>query len=149
MPRRKKVDEASLALSSSISKKERETKKISRIFVIALSLISIFGFISIISENLFSVSIEFLIQPLWLIIMGTAFIIEAKPKVLFTQLRETLDETNFNRITTFIIGLFALVSGILTMPIFQVDHFIFSAMKGLVSFVAIVFIIVETWVIQQ
>ncbi len=126
-----------------------EHNKISRIFVIALSLISIFGFISIISENLFDYSIESLIEPLWLIVMGTAFIIEAKPKEMCAKLRSSLDETNFNRITTFIIGVFALISGLLTTPIFQVDHFIFSAMKGLVSFVAIVFIVVETWVIKQ
>ncbi len=128
---------------------KQEHKKISRIFVIALSLISILGFVSIIMENLFESSIDVLIEPLWLMIMGSAFIIEAKPKELCEQLRETLDETNFNRITTFIIGIFALLSGFLTIPVFQVEHFIFSAMKGLVSFVAIVFIIVETWVIRE
>jgi hypothetical protein len=127
----------------------KEEKKISRIFVIALSLISILGFFSIISENLFEYSIEVFIEPLWLMIMGVAFIIESNPKELFIQIRDNLDEKNFNRITTLVIGAVAFVSGLLTVPMFAVDHFIFNAMKGLVSFVAVLFIIIETWIIKQ
>lgn len=81
--------------------------------------------------------------------MGIAFVIESNPKELFIQIRNNLDEKNFNRITTLVIGVVAFVSGFLTIPLFHVDHFIFSAMKGLVSFVAVLFIIIETWVIKQ
>ncbi len=131
------------------SKSNKEERKISHIFVTALSLISILGFMSIISTNIFSYSIDPYIEPLWLIIMGLAFIIEASPVKLFHQIRNRLDERNFNRITTLVIGLVSFISGTMTLPYFNFNHFMFSAMKGLVSFVAIIFIIVETWVIKQ
>ncbi|MFP4112414.1 MAG: hypothetical protein ACLFPQ_01760 [Candidatus Woesearchaeota archaeon] len=127
----------------------KEEKKISKIFVNTLALISILGFVSIISESLFGYSIDNYMRPFWLIIMGAGFIIEANPMELYRQIKVRLDDTNFNRITTLVIGVFALASGIIAIPFFNINHFIFLAMMALVSFVAIFFIIIETWILRQ
>lgn len=152
MPRRKKkISTSEMEDIEDLEEKKstREERKISHIFVTALALISILGFMSIISENIFEYSISPYVEPFWLIIMGLAFVIEASPIKLFHQIRSRLDERNFNRITTLVIGIVSFISGTLTLPFFSFDHFMFSAMKGLVSFVAIIFIIVETWIIKQ
>jgi uncharacterized membrane protein len=130
-------------------KSMREEKKISRIFVVILALISILGFVSIILQNLFEINIESYLESFWLVIMGVGFIIEASPNELIDQIQVYLDERNFDRITTLVIGLFALISGILSFPALNIEHFVFSAIKALVSFVAIIFIAIETWVIKK
>ena len=49
--------------------------------------------------------------------------------------------------TTLVVGLMALVAGILR--IVGVENLAFSAIQGLISIIAIIFIIVETWVIKE
>ena len=57
-------------------KKVRKKSKASKNFIIALSLVSIIGFLSIMTKSLFGFSFENYIESLWLIILGTALILE-------------------------------------------------------------------------
>jgi putative Mn2+ efflux pump MntP len=149
MPRQKKKPESEIIKEYEEKESIREEKKISKIFVNTLALISILGFVSVISESMFNYSIDHYVRPLWLIIMGVGFLVESNPIELIHQIKNRLDEANFNRITTLVIGIFALASGVLTLPIFNINHFIFSSMMSLVSFVSILFIIIETWILKQ
>lgn len=125
----------------------RETK-ISKPFVNILAILSIIGFASIISYTLFNYNIDTYTETLWLTILGLGFIIEASPIKLFHDIRNNLGERNFTSTTTLIIGTMAVIAGILALPQINIQTAAFLAVKGIMSIVAVVFIIVQTWVLK-
>jgi hypothetical protein len=71
---------------------------------------------------------------------------ESKPFRLFKKLENSIDQKNFTSMTTLIVGILALASGIL--KIIGLENMTFSAIQGFISIIAIIFIVVETWVIK-
>jgi len=130
------------------TKDKPEDRRVSRSFVNILAIISILGFISIISYTLFNHDIEKYIQSLWLGILGLGFILEANPSRLIRAIREKLEERNFTATTTFIVGVLAIIAGFLSLPQINVENPVFLAIKGIMSIIAIIFIIVQTWIIK-
>lgn len=129
-------------------KKSKEKSKVSSSFVTILALVSIMSFLSIIFKSLFNFELSIYIESLILLALGIGFIIESDPKRLFKTARKRLNEKEFSEITTFVIGFLAAISGILSFPFINLEHFIFSAIKGVISIIAIIFIAIETWVIK-
>jgi len=125
----------------------RETN-ISKAFVSILAIISILGFISIISYTFFNINTQAYVETLWLVILGLGFIIEANPVQLFHRIRNRLEERNFTATTTFIIGALAVVAGTLSLPQINIQNPAFLAVKGIISMIAIVFIVIQTWVVK-
>ena len=125
----------------------RETK-ISKAFVNILATLSILGFISIISYSLVNIDISKYMDPLWLIILGTGFIIESNPKKILHTIKHKLEQENFTAMTTLIIGCLAIISGILSIPQIGIESSVFLAIKGLMSIMAIAFIVIQTWVLK-
>ena len=125
----------------------RETN-ISKAFVSILAVISILGFIGIISYAFFNINMQAYIETLWLVILGLGFIIEANPVQLFHRIRNRLEERNFTATTTFIIGALAVVAGTLSLPQINIQNPAFLAVKGIISIIAIIFIIIQTWVVK-
>src|SRR3989338_7204233 len=82
--------------------------KVSHKFIIALSIVSILGFIGIVSETLFAKNISTYIESLWMII----------------------------------------IAGILSSPYINFQNPSFLAIKGIVSIIAILVIIIQTWIID-
>lgn len=135
-------------------KKEKEELKtvckayrVSKSFIVVLALVSIMGFVGIISRTLYNANLDGIIESLWFLIMGVGFIIESRPLKLFKKIDDSLTQSNFSSMTTLVVGLMALVAGILR--IVGVENLAFSAIQGLISIIAIIFIIVETWVIKE
>jgi hypothetical protein len=132
-----------------IKKKEKNKKETSKVFVAVLAIVSILGFAGIISQSWFGFELIFYIESLILLALGIGFIVEAEPKILFKKSKQQgLDKRNFSRLTTFIIGSLATIAGILSFPYVNVQHFIFLAIKGVISIIAIIFIAVQTWVVK-
>jgi hypothetical protein len=132
-----------------MTKEEAQTeKKVSKSFINVLATLSILGFLSIISYTIFGKNIEIYIETLWLGIMGLGFIIESKPIALFKRIKNRLGERNFTAMTTFIVGALALIAGILSLPQINIQSPGFLAIKGIVSTIAIIFIIIQTWLIK-
>ena len=125
----------------------RETN-ISKPFVNILAILSILGFASIISYTLFNKNITPYIETLWLSILGLGFIIESSPRQLFHSIRNRLGERNFTSTTTLIIGILAITSGMLSLPQVNIQNPGFLAVKGIISIIAIIFIIIQTWIIK-
>ncbi|MCD4771590.1 hypothetical protein K8R30_04230 [archaeon] len=125
----------------------RETN-ISKAFVSILAIISILGFISIITYTFFTIDTQAYVETLWLIILGLGFIIEANPVQLFHRIRNRLEERNFTATTTFIIGALAVVAGTLSLPQINIQNPAFLAVKGIISLIAIIFIVIQTWVVK-
>ena len=125
----------------------RETN-ISKAFVGILAIISILGFTSIVSYSFFNINTQAYIETLWLIILGLGFIIEASPVKLFHRIRNRLEERNFTATTTLIIGILAVISGTLSVPQIDIQNPAFLAIKGIISMIAIIFIVIQTWIVK-
>ncbi len=125
----------------------RETK-ISTSFINILAILSILGFTSIISYTLFNKNITQYVETLWLTILGLGFIIESAPIKLFHSIRNNLSQRNFTATTTLIIGTLAIIAGILSLPQINIQNPAFLAIKGIMSIIAIIFIIIQTWVLK-
>ena len=123
--------------------------KISKPFVNILAILSILGFTSIISHTLLNTDISQYIETLWLTILVLGFIIESHPLQIFSSIKNRFQERNFTATTTFIIGLLAIIAGVLSLPQINIQSPGFLAIKGIMSIIAIIFIIIQTWILKQ
>ncbi len=140
-------------------KNEQRNKKIneeldkknnsSRNFVVALSLVSIVGFLSIVLESLFYLKVSKYIETTWLIILGLGLIFETTIKELKMIKITGLTSNYLGKITMLILGGIAIIAGILSLPQINIQNPSFLAVKGIISILAIVFIIIQTWIIKN
>ena len=122
--------------------------KVSESFIVALAVVSIVGFVGIVSNSLFGRNINPYTESLLMMIIGIGLIIESEIKKLKNLKKQGLTPTNFTHITTAVIGIFAFLSGILSFPTINLQNSSFLAMKGIVSVIAIAFIIIQTWIVD-
>lgn len=137
-----------------MAKKEAEEFKkkksdASRNFVIALSLVSIIGFISIITESIFNVSISNYIESLWLLALSYGLIFETSFKEIKRIKNNGLTSEMLGKVTMIVVGTIAFVAAVLSLPQINIQHPIFLAIKGITSILAIIFIVIQTWVSKK
>lgn len=128
--------------------KNKQKVKASHIFVSALALVSIIGFISIISSTLFDYNLTFYAEAFLMLIIGIALIFEGQITKLTSIKEEGLTPRNFTQLTTVIVGVIAVIAGIFSLPIFRIGSSGFLAIKGILSVIAIVIIVIQTWIIE-
>lgn len=121
----------------------------SHTFVIALSVVSIIGFISIMTESLFNFSINAYLESLWLVVLGGGLIFETSLKELKRIKEAGLGSAMLGKITMIVVGAFAVVAAILSLPQINIENPIFLAIKGIISILAIVLIIIQTWITKS
>ena len=114
-------------------------------FSMALAVISIIGFLEIVSISFFGFDFGEYLGFFWLVVLGVGFILQSKPKKLLKKRR---DETVAD-ITSLVVGIMAIVAGFLSLPIIGINHPVFLATIGVVSIIAIIFIILETWIFSN
>jgi len=137
-----------------INKKKSEQKgselktKASHKFIMILAVISIISFLGIVSSTLFDFSLGFYIEALWMLVIGIGFLIEGQIHRLKNIRTEGLTPRNFTNITTVVIGVIAIVTGIFSLPQIRIENSGFLAVKGIASLVAIVIIIIQTWIVE-
>lgn len=119
--------------------------KVSQKFVLALSVVSILGFAGIISETLFSFDLEHYVEALLMFVIGIGLVVEAKLKKLKSVSRG-ITSNNFTHLTTVTIGFIAIIAGIFSFPFLRIGAPGFLAVKGIISIIAIIMIIIHTWV---
>jgi len=127
----------------------KKKSKASLKFVIALSIVSIIGFLSITTQSLFNFSFEDYIESLWLLILGGALILETSPNELKRIKNRGLTSEMLGKITMIVVGFMAVVAAVLSIPQIDVQSPTFLAIKGIISILAIIFIIVQTWVSKK
>ena len=118
-------------------------------FVIALSIVSIIGFVSIMTESLFGFSIGKYIESLWLLVLGLGLILETSIKELKRIKEAGLSSEMLGKITMMVVGAMALVASVLSLPQINIINPTFLAVKGIISILAIILIIVQTWVSEK
>ena len=121
--------------------------RVSQKFVTALAIVSILGFLGIMSQSFFGFDSSGYIESFLMLIIGTGLIIEAKIKKL-KSLSRGLTSNNITHLTTVIIGLIAIVAGIFSFPTIRIINPCFLAIKGIISIIAIAVIIIQTWIID-
>ncbi len=121
--------------------------KISQKFVSALSIVSILGFLGIVSQTIFEYDLSQYIESLLMLIIGVGLILESKVRRL-KSIEKGMNSNNFTHLTTVIIGIIAIVAGIFSFPFIRINNPAFLAIKGIISIIAIIVIIVQTWVIR-
>ncbi len=130
-------------------KKDVEVKKkASRNFVIALSIVSMIGFLSIMLESLFNFVINAYLETLWLVVLGTGLILESSLKDFKKIRKKGLTSEYLGKLTMVIVGGIGIIAGLLSLPQLNIQHSSFLAIKGIVSLLAIIFIIFQTWVTE-
>lgn len=117
-------------------------------FVMILAIVSIIGFAGIVSYTLFDFNLENYVEPLWMIVIGIGFIIEARFETIKKIRVEGITPTNFTHLTTLIIGIIAIFAGIFSIPQIAIKATGFLAVKGILSLIAIVVIVVQTWLVK-
>jgi len=131
-----------------MKKKEGKRVTASSKFVIVLAIISIIGFLGIVSKTLIGVDIDFYIEALFMFVAGIGMIIEGQ----ITRLREIREEgltpSNFTHLITVIVGFIAVLAGIFSLPNLRIDYPGFLAVKGILALISIVIIIVQTWIVE-
>lgn len=129
--------------------KEQQKKKHSTTFVYIMSLVSIMGFLGIMMDSFFYINLDSYIASVWLLIMGVGFIIESKPKKLYQNNKNKIMDSEIAGLTTFVIGFLALIAGVLSIPQIDLQHHVFLAVRGVISVIAILFIIIQTWIVRS
>ena len=122
--------------------------KVSEKFIVALAIVSILGFIGIVSETLFERDISFYVESLWMIIIGLGFILEVRFRKL-KSVSKGLSSNNFADLTTLVIGIIAVIAGVFSFPLWRIDTPGFLAIKGIVASIAILAIVIETWIVRS
>ncbi len=124
--------------------KKKQIKKLPIKFASILAIVSIIGFLEITLNSFFNFSFQTYIEFLWLTIIGIGFIIISKPKKLTKSKNEPVTD-----ITALVIGSLAIIAGILSLPFLNIIHPTFFAIKGVISLIAIIFIVLETWFLKK
>jgi len=127
-----------------MKKKSNQIKKLPIKFASILAIVSIIGFLEITLNSFFNFSFQNYIEFLWLTIIGVGFIIISKPKKLTKSKNEPVTD-----ITALVIGCLAIIAGLLSLPFLNIIHPVFFAIKGVISLIAIIFIILETWFLKK
>jgi hypothetical protein len=126
-------------------KKVKKTQ-ISTVFLSALSILSILGFVGIISDSLFDFNLNPYLEAALMVIVGLALILEAQVSKLRTIVRGLTHE-NFSKLITVIIGIIAIFAGIFSLPRIEFTNPAFVAIKGILAVIAIVIIVIQSWVV--
>ncbi len=127
--------------------KEVSRTKISHRFVTALSIVSILGFLGILSETIFSYDLSSYIESLLMLVVGIGLMIEVKIDKLKT-LKEGITPANITHLTTVCVGAIAIIAGVFSFPGIRIETAAFHAIKGIMAIIAILVIIIQTWIID-
>lgn len=127
----------------------KKKSRASRNFVIALSLVSIIGFLSITTDSLFGFSFDEYVNSLFLVVLGLGLALETSVKEIRRIKNQGLTSEMLGKVTMLVVGAFAIIAAILSIPQINIQSPIFLAIKGIISILAIIFIIIQTWVSKK
>jgi hypothetical protein len=127
----------------------KEKRNVGTRFAGVLAFISIYGFVEIILEGLINYSILKYSSTVWLGLMGVGFLLAARPINLYEESKRRFTDNLFSRMVTLIIGVIAIVAGMLSLPQINVEHQILGITKSIISIIAIIFISFKTWIAEN
>ena len=121
-------------------------QNITNTFLTALAVTSIISFLVVILGAFFQISIAQLVTPAIMIIFGLAFLVEGQIKFWFKFRHGGYSPTEITHIITGSLGFLSIIVGIVSF--FVQGNTIFTALQGVIASIAVVVIIVETWIVK-
>ena len=110
--------------------KSKKRAKASRNFVVALSIVSIIGFFSIVMSSLFYIDISKYIDTLWLMTLGLGLILETSIREIKKIKKIGMTPEILGEITMLIVGGMAIIAGILSLPQINIQNPSFLAVSS-------------------
>jgi len=90
---------------------ERRSKA-SRNFIISLSIVSIIGFLSIVTESLFNYSIADYVESAWLLALGLGLILETSISELKRIKNKGMTSEMLGKVTMIVVGTMAIIASL-------------------------------------
>ena len=124
--------------------------KASHNFVVALALVSIVGFLGIVSATLFGFDLSFYVEALLMLVIGFGLVVEGQITKFGRIKHEGLNPKNFTHLITVVIGILAIIAGAFSLPFIRIETSGFLAVKGIIAIIAvIIIIIIQTWIVES
>jgi midasin (ATPase involved in ribosome maturation) len=120
-------------------------------FNIILAVVSIIGFMSIIIRTFSGTDASKFMDMLLLLLIGAGILLKMDLTKLSGLKEEGLTSAQFSRIIGIIIAVLAMLTGLFNVvPSDRIHNWSgFMAIKGIVSIIAIIVIVIETWVLRE
>lgn len=128
--------------------KNRTRRRVTTTFLYTLGIVSIIGFLAIITNTWFN--FEWLTknnEALILIVLGIGLIVEGQLMKWKYFARGGLSTNEFAHIVTGVIGVLSLVVGLLTLA--TIESATINGVKGVVASIAVIVIIIQIWWIKN
>lgn len=122
---------------------EEKKKQSSRKFVLMMTFVSLAGFFGIAMKTLFETDVDIYVEVCWLLFLGGGLIWESNLKEIFKLSDRSLNSDKFSKLVTLVVGLLAVITGILILPQINWQTPALLAIKGVISIVAIIFIVLQ------
>lgn len=120
-----------------------------RRFLIALSVVSIIGFVGIFFQTIIGKNIAEYVEAAWLFVLAVGFLIEVNYSSLKDIGESGLTRQVFAHLSTLVLALFAVAAGLFSLPGIRFENPGFVAVKGILALIAILVIIIQTWVVEE
>lgn len=117
-------------------------------FLFFLVMIDLVGFGSIIADNFFDINLIAYGEFAWILLFSFAMIMLSDINKLISLGEKSFRSEHFASLVTCIIGIMAFFVAILSLPQINLTSPVIDSVKGIISIIAIVYIILEAWVIQ-
>jgi|GEM_PF-4912972 len=117
-------------------------------FLFFLIMIDLTWFASVVFDNLFGMTLQDYGEFAWILLFSLGMIIISDVKKIINIGRRGIRSDNFSSLVTFIIGVMALVVSILSLPQINVESPVLNSIKGIIALIAIMYVILEAWIIK-
>ena len=126
---------------------QRTNKKISKTLLNSLAIISILAFISIVGTSFFNLTfLDWILPNLLLMVLGAGLIVEGQVRHWGKFRKGGFSSDELSHIVTGIVGIFSTIAGLLGAVGIQGSSL--NSIRGFVASIAIVMIVIETWVVD-
>lgn len=117
-------------------------------FIYFLAIVSILGFMGTAVDAFGGIDISKYITSTIFLLIGIGLMIEGNVRALPKMLKYGLTGNEISHITAIAVGVVAIISGVLSYPFIGIENNTFTIIKGILSIVAIVIIVIETFFVK-
>lgn len=120
-----------------------------RKFVVILIVIDLIWFAMVAMDSLLGVSTSAYYDFFWILLFAIGLIVISDINKILNIRHEGWHSENFANLITFVIGLLAIVTAFVSLPGSHKSNAVFTAIKGIISLIAVFYVIIETWLIKR
>lgn len=124
-------------------------KKAYKKFLFFLILIDLAWFSSVAADNLLGLKLQEYGEFAWTFLFAMGMIIVSDLKKVFGITAKGISSENFSSIVTFMIGVLALITAVLSLPQIALDNPVMRAVKGIVALIAIIYVLLDALILEK